>query len=227
MEQNAATRDARGGRVRGAGEVRTRIMACAVREFASKGFAKASLRSIAAAANVTTGAIYGYFTGKEALFDAIVSPAGEELYQRYVSMQEGFYRLPLEAQTFDRMEDYETGMVHRILDYVYDNREVFALILFRSAGTSWERYLDRFIDLEVESTFRYAREMRGHGVAVNDLDPAMARALAGMFYRGYFEPLALGMDRDEAHVFVSDLERFFRTGYIELMEGGEGATPVE
>ena len=48
-----------------------------------------------------------------------------------------------------------------------------------------------------------------------------------MFYRGYFEPLALGMDRDEAHAFVSDLERFFRTGYIELMKGGEGATPVE
>lgn len=60
-------------------DARGRLMSCAVAEFMEKGFAGASLRSIAAAADMTTGAIYGYFSGKEALFDAVVAPAADEL----------------------------------------------------------------------------------------------------------------------------------------------------
>lgn len=196
---------------------RSRILACATEEFLEKGFAGASLRSIAAAAQVTTGAIYGYFAGKAALFDAVVAPAADELRRRYAEAQEEFYRLPLEAQTFERMQDYESVMVNDLLDFVYDNREAFVLVSSRSAGTAWERYLDWFIDLEIESTFRYVREMRARGLAVNDVDPCMARILAGMFFHGYFEPLQQGMDRAEAHAFIADYERFFHAGYEELM----------
>ena len=87
-------------------DARGRLMSCAVAEFMEKGFAGASLRSIAAAADMTTGAIYGYFSGKEALFDAVVAPAADELYARYEGAQDRFYEQPLEAQTFERMRVY-------------------------------------------------------------------------------------------------------------------------
>ena len=41
-------------------------------EFLEKGFKSASLRNIVKTAGVTTGAFYGYFSGKEALFAALV-----------------------------------------------------------------------------------------------------------------------------------------------------------
>ena len=44
-----------------------------------KGFKNASLRSIAQAAGVTTGAIYGYYPDKAALFDALVSEPANHL----------------------------------------------------------------------------------------------------------------------------------------------------
>lgn len=44
-----------------------------------KGFRGASLRSIAASLGVTTGAIYGYYTDKEAMFDALVEAPAQEL----------------------------------------------------------------------------------------------------------------------------------------------------
>ena len=89
------------------------------------------------------------------------------------------------------MRVYEERMMHDLLDFVYDNRDAFVLVFARSAGTAWERYLDRFIELEVRSTARYVREMREHGIGVVEPTPEMSRILAGMFFRGYFEPLLL------------------------------------
>jgi len=45
----------------------------------------------------------------------------------------------------------------------------------------------------------------------------MSRILAGMFFRGYFEPLLLGLSREAAHAFVADFERFFHAGYETIM----------
>ena len=89
---------------------------------------------------MTTGAIYGYFSGKEALFDAVVAPAADELYARYEGAQDRFYEQPLEAQTFERMRVYEERMMHDLLDFVYDNRDAFVLVFARSAGTAFERF---------------------------------------------------------------------------------------
>ena len=46
----------------------TRILAAAKTEFLEKGFRNASLRTIVKLAGVTTGAFYGYYSNKEALF---------------------------------------------------------------------------------------------------------------------------------------------------------------
>ena len=52
--------------------VSERILACAKEEFLEKGFSEASLRSIAAKADTTTGSIYSRYGGKEELFGEIV-----------------------------------------------------------------------------------------------------------------------------------------------------------
>lgn len=49
-----------------------RLMECARKEFLEKGFEKASLRNICRTAEVTTGALYKRFKGKEELFSSIV-----------------------------------------------------------------------------------------------------------------------------------------------------------
>ena len=50
------------------------IQRAALDEFLDKGFLGASLRQIVKNAGVTTGAFYGYFSSKEALFASIVEP---------------------------------------------------------------------------------------------------------------------------------------------------------
>lgn len=58
-----------------------KILYAAKAEFLEKGFPKASLRTIVKEAGVTTGALYGYYGSKEALFDALV----EECYTHFLS----------------------------------------------------------------------------------------------------------------------------------------------
>lgn len=56
-----------------------RILEAAQAEFLKRGFQAASLRTIVKTAGVTTGALYGYYASKEALFDALV----EDHYKRF------------------------------------------------------------------------------------------------------------------------------------------------
>ena len=56
----------------------TAILEAGKKEFLTYGYEKASLRRIAKEASVTTGAIYGYFPGKKALFDALTSDKAME-----------------------------------------------------------------------------------------------------------------------------------------------------
>ena len=48
-----------------------RIHTAALAEFLEKGYQAASLRGIVKTAGVTTGALYGYYDSKEALFAAL------------------------------------------------------------------------------------------------------------------------------------------------------------
>lgn len=204
------------------GDARERILEAARTEFLEHGFAAASLRAIAAAAGVTTGAIYGYFKGKADLFDALVAPAGDRLYDYYLASERQFYDLPPEDKSFEGMRRFEEETVHWVFDFVYDNRDAFLLIFTRSAGTRWEGYLDRFAEIEIRSTHRYVREMAEQGVEIRDIPDGLLGVIAHMFVRGYFEPLISGLTREEAHAFITDYERFFHAGYRALMVGEKG-----
>ena len=80
------------------------ILAAAQAEFWEKGFQRAALRSIVKAAGVTTGALYGYYGSKEALFEALVGRQYKYIMSRYRTAQENFTRIPPAKQP-DHMGD--------------------------------------------------------------------------------------------------------------------------
>ena len=75
------------------------IQKAALAEFLEKGFLGASLRQIVKNAGVTTGAFYGYFSSKEALFASIVEPHAAALMGRFMEAQTTFAELPEAEQT--------------------------------------------------------------------------------------------------------------------------------
>lgn len=75
-----------------------KIQKAALKEFFDNGFLGASLRQIVKDAGVTTGAFYGYFSSKEALFASIVEPHAAALMGRFMEAQLSFAELPEKDQ---------------------------------------------------------------------------------------------------------------------------------
>lgn len=197
---------------------RDRILAAAEAEFLDRGFLEASLRRIASEAGMTTGAIYGYFPSKAALFDALVEGPAERLFKAYVELRKGFGERPAEGRTFSAMADEEEQMVRDAYEFVYAHKTSFLLLLTRSAGTRWNHYLDRYVDLECAGAEGYIRDMEAAGIGVDPIEPELFRVLAEMFFRGFFRPLELGLGRDEAMSFIGAYQQFFHAGYRSLMD---------
>ena len=102
-----------------------KILYAAKAEFLEKGFPKASLRTIVKEAGVTTGALYGYYGSKEALFDALV----EECYTHFLSA----YRNALDD--FDRLSVVQrsNSSTRKAMTKSHD-RAVYALL----ADSKWK-----------------------------------------------------------------------------------------
>ena len=75
-----------------------KILEAGKAEFLEKGFKSASLRNIVKIAGVTTGAFYGYFSGKEALFASLVEEHAKAIMNIFMSAQENFVNLPQEEK---------------------------------------------------------------------------------------------------------------------------------
>ena len=75
-----------------------RIHAAARDEFLVKGYQAASLRNIVKTAGVTTGAFYGYYDSKEALFAALVDEPYRHVLETYRTAVFGFEALRPEEQ---------------------------------------------------------------------------------------------------------------------------------
>ena len=112
-----------------------KIQEAAMAEFLDKGFQGASLRQIVKHAGVTTGAFYGYFSSKEALFASIVEPHAAILMSKYVNAHISFSELPAEEQP-EHMGVESGAYIHWMVEYVCQHREPVKLLFCGAEGTS-------------------------------------------------------------------------------------------
>ena len=126
-------------------EARQRLIACAKKEFLEKGFAKASLRSISAAAGMTTGAVYFFCKDKNGLFGAVVD---EPLRKIMAVIQQHFSEdLSTDIANFQHIEGDHDDFAEMMISVMYADRDAMLILLEKSAGSSYEDIIDRFIEM--------------------------------------------------------------------------------
>ena len=195
-----------------------KIQEAALVEFLDKGFQGASLRQIVKNAGVTTGAFYGYFSSKEALFNALVEPHAAALMGRFMEAQTSFAELPEEQQP-DHMGLESSQCVHWMVDYICDHREPVKLLLTRSEGTSYEHFVHNMVEVEVESTLRYMEVLRHLGWDVPELSRSLCHIIASGMFSGLFEIVVHDMPREQAQRDVEQFRQFYTGGWLTLMGG--------
>lgn len=192
-----------------------KIQQAALTEFLDKGFLSASLRQIVKNAGVTTGAFYGYFSCKEALFASIVEPHAAALMGRFMEAQTSFAGRP-EAEQPEHMGEDSESCLDWMVDYICQNREPVKLLLCRAEGTGYESFVHNMVEVEVEYTLRYMEVLRRLGRRVPTLSRSLCHIIASGMFNGLFEVVIHDMPYEQALRDVKQLRAFYTAGWLEL-----------
>lgn len=121
-------------------ELRESIISVAEKEFASKGFKAASMRTIAKKANTTIGNLYNYFKNKEELLDEVIGILPQDietLFNKHVD----------ENIRINDFEILSTELVKCDLDslgYSIFLSNKFIILMEGVEGTKYELYREEF-----------------------------------------------------------------------------------
>ena len=192
------------------------ILAAAKTEFLAKGFRAASLRQIVKNAGVTTGAFYGYFSSKEAVYAALVEPHAAAVMGRFMQAQTEFAALP-KAEQPRHMGQESAACIDWVIDYIYANYEEFKILICCSEGTPYEQFIHNMAEIEVEYTFRYMQVLRELGRPVQEPDKDLCHMIASGMFDGMFEIVRHDMPKDKAKQFIAQLQEFYIAGWTKIM----------
>lgn len=192
------------------------IHAAAKTEFLAKGFKSASLRNIVKTAGVTTGAFYGYYDSKEALFETLVGTQYKTFMDSYRQAQEDFAKLPPQEQP-ENLSTISGRCMHEMLLYAYENLDEFKLLLCCSEGTRFAGMIDEMVEIEIKGTHDYQAVLEKLGTPSPLIDPRLEHILITGMFNAYFELIIHEMPLDEAQQYLIELQKFYTAGWMKIM----------
>ncbi len=192
------------------------IHAAARMEFMTKGYESASLRNIVKTAGVTTGAFYGYYSSKEALFESLVGEQYGHIMSSYKNAHESFARLPIDEQPA-RMGKISASCMKEMLEYAQEHRDEFHLILLHSEGTRFSSMIDEMVEIELEATHKYYGVLKKLGRPVPKIDEKLEHILVTGLFNAFFEIVIHDMPPEDANLYLRELCDFYTAGWAEIM----------
>ena len=189
-----------------------KIMAEGKKEFLEKGFKDASLRNIVKRAGVTTGAFYGYYPDKGALFDALVKPVADGILEMFTEMEADFLGglgNSVENGSY-RMDGFS---IRCFIEYIYDHYEAFKLLVTRADGTAYADFKDMLVELDVDSFYRYFDWLEQAGVNFHRPERNLLHILTNAHYSAIFEIVVHDMPKESALLYTDTILNFFISGW--------------
>ena len=123
-------------------DINRRILAVARHVFSQRGFAKASMRDIAAKVGVGVGNLYNYYSSKDDLFCAVLAPIVSACYAMF-DKHHGEYGQDVISMT---QESYLLSAVADYMSILKENRTLLKILLFKAQGSSLENFKIEFTD---------------------------------------------------------------------------------
>lgn len=183
-------------------------------EFLQNGYKNASLRNIATAAGMTTGAIYTYFKDKNALFEAIVTPVCKQVDIMFTELSATYYNS--EGIVNEVTTEKTITELHRIYGFIYDNFDVFRLLVVGAEGSSKADFIHTIVDYEVTHTLAYLDRLKKVRNVNAKLNHMMIHIVAESYINALFEPVRHNMDYEEAIENLDFLCSFYTGGWMSV-----------
>ncbi len=200
------------------------LVAAARKEFAARGLRGARIEDITASCGLSKGAFYLHFPSKEALFGELVESfsgvMGSCTERRDREMNEflaehgAITRRDLAEQTprYRRFLEMETSGDLRILEALWEYRDVVGVLLRGAQGTKFEGAIWEMTDREVERIKEHFNRFQGEHACRTDIPPE----IFGSMIVGTYVLLGARMSRMAEK---PDLAEWARSLHILIREG--------
>ena len=188
------------------------ILFHAKKEFLDKGFADASLRTIAGNAGVSTSTIYTRYVDKEGLFKHIVEPASKAMVEYVRRSLEGFNELSTKDKV-EHMDECSDVGFSGLIDIIYDYFDEFNLIVTCSPNVFYHDFLEEIVVLDMECTKKFMTAVGCKAFINNEISDGFLHVVTSAFYSGLFEVVIHKMPKDEATNYINQLRKFYQSGW--------------
>ena len=185
-----------------------RLLASAEAEFLKQGFIKAELKTICENADITTGAVYKRYKGKEDLFSAVVSGiAGEQ--NDFVNSRSDldFSALSDEEVYKSWIMTYESMMP--MFKILYRSRDTFVLLIDKAAGTRYENFNHEYVTRMSYAYEQFYSEAKKRGLAQAEITREEFHVLISSFWTCICEPFVHEMTWEQIEEHCRIVCRFF------------------
>lgn len=172
------------------------ILESAKAEFLKCGFERASLKDIATNADVTTGAIYKRYKGKEELFCAVVEKCVSQLNVVFASKASADYSA-FSDEALKKSWEMRPESMQWWFDLLLDFRDEYVLLLSCSAGTKYETFAHDWVEIMTRETYRCYEEMFSRGLTSVVMSKKELHTLLSACWTTIYEPFIHGFSAEE------------------------------
>ena len=191
------------------------ILKAARKEFSNRGFKNASMRSIAARADVGLSNIYNYFTSKDELYLAVVKPVRDELFT-FISEQHTEEHISVNPTlTFGHNED----AVEQYIDLIDRYREEVRMLLYQSEGSSMGNFRNDLIDYLDRISNSYMNLEKKYHTEYQTLSAFFVHTLSAWMVNVVGEIVTHNLEKYKIREFFKEYFRFQLAGWCELTVG--------
>lgn len=198
-----------------------KIIRAAIDEFSEYGYDMASMRRIGERCGFTAAALYRHFDSKEAMFDALVRPAAEDL-EEWLGTHSADSDTALdmiESGADKEAADifWKSTEIDMMSDLIYPRMTEYAMLVNKSRGSKYENFLNDLVVNRQKKMMPQFDRLRGLGYEVKDISENELHMLLTAYFSALFEPVAHDYSLEEAIKYLRTVEAFFMPGWKNLM----------
>ena len=198
-----------------------RIIRAAREEFSEYGYDKASMRRIGERCGLTAAALYRHFDSKEAMFDALVRPAVEDLkvwVGNHVANSEEAIKAGAEDPGSIATEAiWESNEIDMMRELIYPRMPEYAMLINKSHGSKYENFLNDLVEDHQSKMTPQLDDLRTLGFDVKDISDKELHMLITAYCTALFEPVVHSYSLDDAVRYLDTVEAFFMPGWKNLL----------
>ena len=183
-------------------DVKEKLLRSACDEFIKHGFKKASIRSIAAGAGVTIGALYYFFKNKEELFLELTEKPAQQFDKLFAKWIEEELDEPSRASSNE----------HEMMEFFLNNKEAFILLTEKAEETKYENYAAQCLDKFTEVCRKFFRKY------IEEPDEALIALIAQVRFNGIAKIVASDIPDEHKYLLSGYFGEYSEAGFLTLIQ---------